>query len=524
MGISALKGELREKIITYRYQASEEDIWELLDTYDSYLAFSGSKDELAEAAFFRGDVAFHMGRYYDTVEALTKSLQIEKSPEYAYLETDAYNLLGMLFSFVGYETEALDHYLSALEAARMGKNLQGEVSALLNIGLLYEGMRDYKRAMSYYEKSCRVTEKELSSAHVLLFLLGRIQQAQLLCHMGNYEEAEKKKREIDSYYHIVEQEEMLLSECVLEVYLAAHQGNEKKVEELTNAIRHFLNNDNRYLEQIDAYIDFCRFLVLSGKKEDARGFLDVLQEKIAATEFLHFRLKTEELEVQYQKKYGDEEQYRFVCVHYQNIVQEYEDALKNFRRKNLVNIENLHELEKRRLEFEIKSRCDLATGLLNKESFRQEVEEYLEDRKRNITDIMIMIDIDNFKLINDSFGHLVGDEVISRLAELVKDEYGKEICGRFGGDEFLIFVKGSDDMEQMERKIERFREKFNQLSFGKNKDVHNTISIGVSYNNGVNTSYNTMFSCADEALAKAKEYGKNRVTFFEIKRGLLKYV
>lgn len=524
MGITALKSDLREKIITYQYHTSKDDIWELLDTYDRYLSFSDSKDELAEAAFLRGDVAFHMGRYHDTVEALTKSLRIEKTAEYAYLETDAYNLLGMLFAFSGYQAEALDNYLLALESARIRKNLYGEVSALLNIGLLYEGMRDYKKAMSYYEKGCNVARDDLSASRVLLFLLGMIQQAQLLCRLGNYEEAEKKKREIDSYYHIVGQEEILLSESMLEVYLAAHAGNVKRVEEMTNSIRHFLNNDDQYLEQIDTYVDFCRFLMANDKKENAREFLDVLQEKISVTEFLYFRLKIEELEIQYQKRYGDEAHYQYACVHYQNMVQEHEDSLKNFRRKNLLNIENLQELERRRLEFEIKSKCDLVTGLLNKGAFRQEVEEYLADRKRNITDAMVMIDIDNFKLINDSFGHLVGDDVISQLSELIKKEFGRELCGRFGGDEFLIFLKESEDMADVEARVERLRESFHELTFGKNKDLHNTISIGVSYNNGVNTSYNTMFSCADEALSKAKEYGKNRVAFFEIKRGLLKYV
>ncbi len=524
MGISALKSELREKILAYQYHTLGDDIWEYLDTYDRYLSFSDSRDELAEAAFLRGDVAFHLGRYHDAMEALTKSLQIEKSADYAYLETDAHNLLGMLFSFVGYEAEALDHYLSALESARMKKNLYGEVSALLNIGLLYESMHDYKKAMSYYQKGCHVANGDLSASRVMLFLLGMIQQAQLLCRMGRYEEAEKKKREIDSYYHIVQQDEILLSESILEVQLADHAGNDKKVEELTHAIRHFLNHDDQYLEQIDTYVEFCRFLVRNGKEEHAREFLHMLQEKISVTEFLHFRLKIEELEVQFQRRYGDEEHYKLACVHYQNMVQEHADTLKSFRRKNLLNIENLQELEKRRLEFEIKSKCDLVTGLLNKKAFQQEVEEYLTDRKRNITDAMVMIDIDNFKLINDSFGHLIGDAVINRLSDLIKDQFGKEICGRFGGDEFLLFIKGCEDMAAVEAKVEYLRESFHALSFGKNKDLHNTLSIGVSYNNGVNTSYNTMFSCADEALAKAKEYGKNRVAFFEIKRGLLKYV
>ena len=105
MGLAALKKELREKIISYQYNnAPKEDIWELLDSYDQYLNADSDGNELSEAAFFRGEAAFHMGRYQDTVDALTKSIEIEKTADYSYLEADAYNMLGMLFSFVGYET------------------------------------------------------------------------------------------------------------------------------------------------------------------------------------------------------------------------------------------------------------------------------------------------------------------------------------------------------------------------------------------------------------------------------------
>ncbi len=524
MGIAALKEELREKIITYKYHVSREDIWEILDTYDRYLAFSDSKNELAEAAFLRGDVAFHLGRYHETVEALTKSLQIEKTQEYEHLEADAHNLLGMLFYYLGYETVALDSYLSAVQSARKKKNIFGEVSALLNIGLLYENLHDYNKAMQYYNRGADVAGGEFSGPKILLLLLCMIQQAQLLCKTNRYELAVKKKREIDSYYHIVMQEELILSECILEVYLAVHDKDEQRTEELIQSIRHFLETDTDYVEQIDFYIDFCRFLLDQDRKEDARVFMDLLREKLGVTEFLHLRIKMEELEIRYQKQYCDRQRYLDSCVRYMNLEKEYAKAIKNFRCRNLLNVENLQEVEKKRLEFELRSKCDLATGLLNKEAFKQEVESYLNKRKRDVMDAMIMIDIDNFKLINDSFGHLIGDAVIAGLSALIRDAFGRDICGRFGGDEFLLFVRGPVEMEEVETGVERLREEFHNLAFGRNKDVHVTLSIGVSYNNGVNASYHTMFSCADEALAKAKEYGKNRVAFFEIKRGMLKYV
>lgn len=525
MGIGALKRDIREKIISYQYGKTQDDIWELLDTYDMYLESSYTSDELAEAAFLRGDAAFHMGRYHDTVKALTKSLGIEKSQEFSYLEADAYNMLGMLFSFVGYETVALDNYLSAIESAKKNRNLREQVAALLNTGLLYQSLFDYRKAMTYYKKGYEAASSNHASPQMLLMLLCLIQEAQLLCKMGRYDEAQRMKREIDSYYHVVAQDELLLSMCILEVLMEEHSGTEVRLQELIGKIRQFLDKDSGYLEQIDFYVDFCSFLVEKGRKNEAREFMDILEEKLGATEFFHLRMQLEELEVIYQKQYADEEHYLSACLHYMDLQREYEDTLKKFKRQNLANIESLQETEKIREEFEIRSKCDLATGLLNKATFQYEVETYLSERNRDVTDALVVIDIDNFKLVNDNFGHLVGDEVIDKLAELIRNRFGEGcICGRFGGDEFVIFIKNITDMAEAEEEIEELRETFAGIGFGKTKDVHNTVSIGVSYNYRINASYRTMFSSADEALMKAKEYGKNRVAFFEIKRGLLKYV
>ena len=524
MGIGELKRDIRERIITYQYQTEQEDIWELLDSYDRYLETDHTTDELAEAAFLRGDAAFHMGRYDDTVYALTKSLSIEKSPDCTYLEADAYNMLGMLFSFVGYEDVALDNYLSAIESAKKARNVQGQVSALLNAGILYEGLKDYRRAMVYYRRGHEVADGTGGTPELMLVLLCMIQEAQLLLKMQQYEEAQEKKKEIDSYYQIAACDEALLPKYVLDVRLESWLGNENKVQELVERIRQLLIRDDRYLEQVDFYVEFCAFLMESGRKTDAKQFLDMLTEKMGVTEFLHLRMRMEELQVQYHKQYSSKESYLRACVHYMELQQEYERAMRSFKRQNLRHIESLQELESQRQEFEFRSKCDLATGLLNKDTFRFEVENYLTERNRDIMDGMVVIDIDNFKLINDSFGHLVGDEVIVRLAEMIKEHFDQDICGRFGGDEFMIFIRQVDNVEQIELRVEKLREEFAKLQFGRNGTIHNTVSIGVSYNHGIHASYNTMFTCADEALVKAKEYGKNRVAFFEIKRGLLKYV
>ena len=524
MGIEERKWDVREKIIAYRYRVDDEDIWELLDIYDNYLESEHTEDELAEAAYFRGDVAFHLGRYDDTVKALTKCLAIEKTPDYAYLEADAYNMLGMLFSFIGYESIALDNYLNAIESAKRSHNIEEEVATLLNVGILYQGLGDYWKAMNYYKQGYDVANNTCGMPEMMLVLLCMIQEAQLLVRMDRYDEAWQMKREIDAYYQVLAHEDILLPKSILEVWLESHFGNEQRVQELIEEIRQFLIRDTEYLEQIDFYVDFCAFLLKNNRKVDTRNFLDLLSEKLGATEFLHLRMRLEEMEVQYHKRYSDKAHYYGACVHYMTLQQEYERALLEFKRANLDNVESLQVLEEQRQEFERRSKCDLATGVFNKETFRYEAEQYLEERNRGVMDALMIIDIDDFKLVNDRFGHLVGDEVITRFAALLRESFADDICGRFGGDEFVVLIRDIEEMEQVERRAEQFRETFSQIGFGKNANIHSSVTIGISYNCEMNASYTSMLSCADEALLKAKEYGKNRVALYEIKRGLLKYV
>ncbi len=520
----ALKREIRERILDYQYHKDTENIWELLDAYDKQLAIEHTKDELAEAAFFRGEAAFQNGRYSTAVNALTKCLGIEKTKKYAYLEVQAYNMLGTLLSFVGYEASAMLNYLEAEKAAEKNRDTNERVVILLNEGLLYQGLREYRKALNCYQRGYDLASSNYAKPDIRLVLISLIQKAQMLCRMERFDEAKKMKREIDSYCHVASPNEFLLPKGILEVYLEEYFGTEESTEDRIGRVRAFLEQDEEYLEQIDSYLDFCYYLMERDKKE-VKGFLDVLRERLRVTDYIHLRMELEELEVAYQKKFEGEDAYLKACRDYMEEQREYERALKLFRRQNISKLGELQQIREERQKYEMMGKHDFATGFLNKETFQDEVEQYLSEKKRNVMDVFILIDIDDLKLINDRYGNFVSDEMIAALAKLLKKNFAeKGICGRFGGDEFAVFIENVEDIEQIEMKIEDLREYFSEIGFGKKEDVHNTVSIGVSYNRGIDTSFRTMFSCADEALLKVKEYGKNRVAFFEIKRGLLKYV
>ena len=483
-----------------------------------------AKAEMAEVLYQRGVMAFAKGKYQETIEALTKCIGMEKTEEYQHLEIDAYNTLGMLFFFAGYETTALDYYLSALECARKQFHTGGVVSTLLNIGLLYQAGKEYTRAMPYYLQAKEAAEQDLRSHDMVLVLYADIQIAQLYCRMGQYGEAKRLYTEIENFTKVVADGEFLLTKCILDILLADYATNYEKVHMLTEEVINYLREDETFIEQVDFYVDVCELMFAYGNVRETRTILDLIREKIQNTDFLRLKMRLEQIEVNYQKEYGREVDYKEACMRYITIHAQYEELLAAFRKKNLQNMDSMQKLEEQKREFERRSRQDLATGLLNKKAFRHDVEQCLMEHSGETMNAMVFLDIDNFKLVNDCYGHLLGDEVIRALSEKIQQHFElKCVCGRFGGDEFTIFIKEVEDMLSLECKIEEFREAFSKIGFGEEEDIGVTLSIGVSYNRGMSVSYQAMLSCADEALEKSKEYGKNRVSYYEIKRGIYSY-
>jgi diguanylate cyclase (GGDEF)-like protein len=125
--------------------------------------------------------------------------------------------------------------------------------------------------------------------------------------------------------------------------------------------------------------------------------------------------------------------------------------------------------------------------------------------------------VDNFKAINDTFGHQAGDHVLSVLGELLLANSRKEnIVARYGGEEFAVLLTntGLDVALQI---AERLRNKISEQDFAfSGGKVRVTASIGVSHNDGKRIFSESLLARADQALYKAKRSGKNRVCFHEI--------
>lgn len=156
---------------------------------------------------------------------------------------------------------------------------------------------------------------------------------------------------------------------------------------------------------------------------------------------------------------------------------------------------------------------DPLTGLFNRRWFEEEVDWLLTGAERHKTPVaLLMVDIDNFKRINDNHGHAVGDEVLHHVAALVNEEKrASDLAARYGGDEFMIALPGHDSVAAI-RLAERLRNVFDD----ERKDVETrlppvSVSIGIASYPADGLSLKSILKFADEALYEAKRRGRNQV-------------
>ena len=170
------------------------------------------------------------------------------------------------------------------------------------------------------------------------------------------------------------------------------------------------------------------------------------------------------------------------------------------------------ELLKAKKELEIQSRTDPLTGVLNRRAILSQIGSELSRAKRQNSQISISIlDLDHFKSINDTFGHLAGDAVLREGMHRVKlavREY--DSVGRFGGEEFIVVLPGANTTDAFSV-AERIRIRINEKAADVDGTIISfTVSQGLATCNG-DATMDEMIALADEALYRAKENGRDRV-------------
>lgn len=159
---------------------------------------------------------------------------------------------------------------------------------------------------------------------------------------------------------------------------------------------------------------------------------------------------------------------------------------------------------------------DLLTKVLNKQGFTSKAEQYLHQlkdlnhTKLDSSTAILFIDLDNFKPVNDTYGHQVGDKVLQGVARILRElAQPEDIIGRFGGDEFVLLIKQVRNLKSLTELAQKIVEAMGTLDYEGKDDVVISCSLGAALAPQDGTDLSKLISVADQRLYEAKHRGKN---------------
>ncbi|MDO3409937.1 diguanylate cyclase [Saccharibacillus sp. CPCC 101409] len=174
--------------------------------------------------------------------------------------------------------------------------------------------------------------------------------------------------------------------------------------------------------------------------------------------------------------------------------------------------EKNEKLEAQQLVLTRHATTDGLTGLINRRHFLELIGERLHEPGL----ALMLLDIDDFKPVNDTYGHVSGDTVLAGFAALLREGFGDSgVAGRFGGEEFAVFLTGVTQEQALDA-AERLRGAIERTSFvlTDGQEIGVTSSIGILHADGNLQTFEELYQQADAALYASKKSGKNRATLF----------
>lgn len=182
----------------------------------------------------------------------------------------------------------------------------------------------------------------------------------------------------------------------------------------------------------------------------------------------------------------------------------------------LATVQDISERKKSEATFEHMALYDALTDLCNRSLFQNRLAHSMAMAHREEKLLALcFIDLDNFKQVNDTLGHAIGDELLKSVAKCLKSSMRQgDIIARLGGDEFGIAIEGLSNIEELEKIVSKLRARLGEMHEIRGHDLLVTASIGVTLYPLDSVDKNTMLANADAAMYKAKELGGNRYCFY----------
>lgn len=225
-----------------------------------------------------------------------------------------------------------------------------------------------------------------------------------------------------------------------------------------------------------------------------------------------------ELDIEYRLSANLNGEYRWKAAH----ITLYSDPKDNSIRM-ICFVKDTNDEKNRTAVLIEKAEKDPLTGLYNKANAEAQITLKIEENSSMTPDrrcALLIMDLDNFKNVNDRMGHLFGDAVLTEAAKRLRDIFrSTDIIGRIGGDEFMVLMTDLPNIQVAVKKAEDACAAMRNIHKGEDGDLTVSASIGIAFSPEDGTSFAELYNKADIALYRAKDAGKAKVTVYDSKMG-----
>lgn len=482
----------------------------LYDTYHAIIDVH-NPDELSCFLFYKGEYFFRTGNFIEALNYLSRCLQAPKHDAYIRFDVLSYNIIGLIHTYLRQEVIAINNLMRGKALSSKARMAREFSICCGNIGNLYSYLADFDNAIQYYNLAVRhLEENGLGDSSIALICEAFL--GILYCKANNEEKA------LHSYHKIcdaLKRNSFSVPFVViinLNVRLFDFLQDEDALHDNLNQLLSYDSSSLDFLEYSDPYFDTFDYLVGKKMETEALALLNYIQAHVKDSPLAFLTQHYLYSKISYALTFSHEKMYLQACHQLMDLLPAMQKEQRTAKLYGLEHIERIHQTKNDSAIYHEKSQIDQMTGLLNKYTIQFFVEEDLSVSDSMRQSAMILIDLDHFKQINDTLGHLAGDSFICQTASVIQKFFKEDaFCGRVGGDEFLVYLPHVADPSFVILQSEILRQEIYRETSERNITVTTQASIGIAFSSEYCYNYESMFNMADQALYRAKLEGRNKV-------------
>lgn len=512
--------ELEEQLLILRKQGRPEEILQKASRLLEIAQLHQDPYYIAAALYFQAYYEFSRGNYKECLQHCFQSEEYCEKNEYLKILAYIHNLQGIVYSDLGDFLTSLHFLLKAYYLTMDHPEFEYHYAIINNLGTLFHDIDCEQRGIEYFIRAFQERRK----MHLEFSLNdGIILTNILMVYMKMNRAAEAAPWYETFLRYFKDNDHVVLTEnrIMISIFELWHR---KDIAKLKQRLYDFLKaapHTSDYKNTVRNYMD-CIHICISLKLKDQAYLLYRNLEKMESHHPNSINsARLADMKVELAMQFCSKEE---LFLHLLEAYRLNRKAREQEKRNNLQSMMNKMDLENALYEQHIilqrneellrSNKLDPFTEVLNKTAFRNHVLEAIRGKRADEKGTFFILDIDNFKIINDTCGHLVGDQVIMKVAANLQNNLREEdLVGRIGGDEFCMYLNHISCIEDIEKNALRIIDNIRNLNISKlQKQL--TVSMGICI---VDTEkdFEDIFMKADHALYEAKANGRDQFVVYK---------